>query len=455
MTDEEKARKKAEDAAYERISVARQILKNITPYYSNTAYSLVPIAVGNMVDTICTTDRLVLGFNETWLNSLTEEEVAGALWHETQHVVGEHFSRGSELPDKELVNLAGDLAINCSAKHVGFTLPSGAFYPKDHGLPDDLSMEQYYDLILNGPQPEQPKKKKGGGGSGNGPPQQNPNTRPASVGVCAGKCGGVAGHGDQDTDDKINAAAEKETPGCVKGEAEVQAVIKQAAKDILDHVAQHGRGTIPAHLIDNAKFALRPPKVNWRTKLRRIVRRSTGRLMAGGADYSKARPSKRTYMRGIIVPGLIKRQATIALIRDTSGSMGPQQLQDAQNEAVGVMKAMGVDTAWFLDADAAVGAARMVRIQDIARMPITGRGGTDFGPALEHVSRLRPRPKLVLYFTDGDGEAPARPPNGMDVIWVIVHSYYNKSPATWGHTIFVDDPAQDLSNVDDDEPDYI
>ena len=395
MTPEEI--KACDAAGYEKLGIARLILLRRTPYYSKTAYSLVPITIHGL-GTAYTTQKLVLGFDPVWLAALSDEEAAGLLWHEIQHIVGHHFERGRDFPDPARANKAGDLAINCSAVHIGFTLPPNGLYPEKLGFPTDLSMEEYYELLGAPPAPPKTEKPKGGRAKKQGP-----------------------------------------APGCVKTELEVQVVLRQAAKELLEHVSHHGRGTIPAHLVQKASLALAPPKVPWRAKLRKVLRHCAGRLRAGGSDYSKARPSKRSHLRGIVLPGLVTREPDVAFVRDTSGSMGMAQLRDAQNEAIGVMKALGLSSVWFLDADAGVGQTRRVRMRDIPKIPRVGGGGTDFAPALAAIRKLRPRPQLVLYFTDGDGQAPAVAPVGITVIWVIVRSYWNKAPATWGHAIFVDD----------------
>ena len=47
-------------------------------------------------------------------------------------------------------------------------------------------------------------------------------------------------------------------------------------------------------------------------------------------------------------------------------------------------------------------------------LKIKGRGGTDFTPVFREIQRLRekgiiPKPRALLYFTDGDGVYPHKP----------------------------------------------
>jgi predicted metal-dependent peptidase len=159
-----------------------------------------------------------------------------------------------------------------------------------------------------------------------------------------------------------------------------------------------------------------------------------------------ARPSKRSYSRGIIRPGLIDRRVTMAFIEDSSGSMGKEQLKSARVEAAAVMKQLGLDEAWFMDADAAVAAPpRVIRLRDIHSIPVHGGGGTNFIPALQAAQKLKPKPDVVIYLTDGDGVAPKRAPKGIEVVWCVVPSSWGRRPAWWGHLVVVGDDGRELS----------
>jgi predicted metal-dependent peptidase len=120
--------------------------------------------------------------------------------------------------------------------------------------------------------------------------------------------------------------------------------------------------------------------------------------------------------------------------------MGHEQLKDGRVQIVDIFLQLGIETAWWISADAAVSAPpRRLRMRDIRDLPVVGRGGTDFRPAIELAQTLRPRPDLLVYSTDGDGTAPNEPPPNMEVVFLIVPSHYNKTPATWGHTVIMAD----------------
>ena len=98
-------------------------------------------------------------------------------------------------------------------------------------------------------------------------------------------------------------------------------------------------------------------------------------------------------------------------------------------------------------------AAKPVRLSlsQIATYPVHGRGGTDFRPALRTVKELKPKPDIVFYMTDGDGVAPATPPQNIEVVWCIVPTPYGRRPATWGHLVVVSDDQELMEPYMQDE----
>jgi predicted metal-dependent peptidase len=150
----------------------------------------------------------------------------------------------------------------------------------------------------------------------------------------------------------------------------------------------------------------------------------------------------------MIRPGLIENVPIVGFVLDTSGSMGKEQLLASVLEAGKILEALGIDEVWFAEADAAIAMQfRIINAGALRKLRIHGGGGTDFSPALDLAGKLNPRPDILIYFTDGDGYAPAAPPRGMEVVWCIVPSYYNRRPAKWGHAVLItDDPMKKLED---------
>jgi len=433
--------KELEIASGEALAKARAVLRKKAPYICSTVYGLVPhfheglskVAPGPMA----VTKGMVLIIDPEWYITLSPEMGAGCLMHECMHIL-RGIERIEALPERDIAGIAADLPINLDLRQAGWELPSWVHYPETHGLPDGLTMEEYYELLLKKKESARGKAKKGGsnGDDGDGDNGSFGHQPGESGKIGSGKCGGGAGGFlDPGLEDRLDQEI---------GRAKVdqQRIRKQTIQDIKDAAKGPGKGDLPASFQELIEFEPKPSLVPWRQTLRRVVRRATGRMISGRADYSLRKISKRSFFTGVIRPGMVDRELQLALIRDTSGSMGNEQINSANTEIMAILKQMGVDSAWLLDADAAVACApRKVRVKDIPNLHVYGRGGTSFIPAIMAAQRLRPRPDVLIYLTDGDGDAPAAPPKNMEVIWCIVPSAWGRRPANWGHLVIVSDDA--------------
>ena len=65
---------------------------------------------------------------------------------------------------------------------------------------------------------------------------------------------------------------------------------------------------------------------------------------------------------------------------------------------------------------------------------VRGRGGTDLRPPFDPPFLARIQPDVIVYFTDGDGPAPEKPPS-MPIIWCLLSEVI---PVGWGKTIFIE-----------------
>jgi predicted metal-dependent peptidase len=107
------------------------------------------------------------------------------------------------------------------------------------------------------------------------------------------------------------------------------------------------------------------------------------------------------------------------------------KLTEAVSEVQGVLRAVGqVDVVSF---DAAVhGFGRASTIDGVASK-LKGCGGTSFVPAFEFLDKQRSRLDVAIFFTDGWGDAPPKPPK-YRVIWALVGEGAS-SPCDWGAVV--------------------
>jgi predicted metal-dependent peptidase len=127
-------------------------------------------------------------------------------------------------------------------------------------------------------------------------------------------------------------------------------------------------------------------------------------------------------------------QAAVAI--DTSGSTIPDVPQFF-GELEGLLRTFGDYEICVMQCDDQV---RKVDVfdSDMPAIPseydLVGGGGTSFLPVFDHVSAEFARPPSILvYLTDGYGEAPSAPPP-YPVLWLLTRD--GRIPAPWGDVAF-------------------
>ena len=431
-----------------KMSAARARVLDMAPYFADIVHGFTFVGMDEISTMLCT-PKMVLGYGTKWAQRADILALAADIVHAVYHIASHHFERGEKVENPNLFNVAADLTINPMLAKAGWKLLNGVF-PDDYGLPDGMTAEWYYaELLKQQKHGKQPKKGKGSGsgeqGSGGGqgePGDSDPQTsgaagKPEKPHVCKGRCGSAGGDRSQkEIEDKLNSI-----PDTGRTPAEIRAIEKNTATAIKAHAEQHGRGSVPGFLLDQAEAFTETSKIRWQDELSCVLRDATGQVQAGASDFSMRRPSKRSIMTGLVRPGMIEQLPEIAIVRDTSGSMGSKQLTDAVKEAYFILQLLGIDEVWYVDADTQI-QGRWKRVNSAFFKSLTeakGRGGTDFRPAIDSAMKLHPRPDMIVYLTDADGTAADFPPPGAAVVWAVIPSYFNKAPAPWGKTIIIAD----------------
>lgn len=171
--------------------------------------------------------------------------------------------------------------------------------------------------------------------------------------------------------------------------------------------------------------------VRWQRVLRRYV--------CEAADQRPVfnRPPRRFPELVGVLPSLRRTsdRAHLMAVLDTSGSMSASSLAMIGAELKEMSRAHRITVVECDQTVRAVGAFRGVL------EAVRGRRGTDLRPPFEQSLLAEVRPDVIVYFTDGCGPAPDRPPP-VPVIWCL--SSGGHKPAGWGREI-------SLSVVDEDE----
>lgn len=423
------------------IAAGRLIAQQVCPYFRSIIMSLVMREEWGL-GTVGVTARAIFIYDPDFVVRQSAKKMAGLIVHEVQHLWNKHGKRLNGRDPREW-NAAGDRAINPPILEMGLELPDGkdgGVWPKDLGLPDGLTADEYYRAAQ--------KKAAGGGGGGKGkgkgkgqPGDGKPGAGQGDGGeetdgnkgsVCHGACGGCASNPGKDEPGDDDAEG--------RTDAQMERVARATSEAVRNAASGQGRGKVPEAWARMAEANLEPPKVPWRQRLSNACRTAVS-FRPGAFTHRYDGPSRRQSGIGYgagrpILARLRQPVPNVAVMVDTSGSMGPKALQDALNETQGVMKAIGADIA-CVTCDAAVhGAkAKVHSIHEIARM-LKGGGGTDFRPGFEALGTLKPRPEVVVFITDADGPWPTEAPRGMKVIVLLVGTYRGKVP-DWPHEVIV------------------
>jgi predicted metal-dependent peptidase len=377
------------DDELRRLTAARLVAIEHAPYLARALFSMQPLAAEGL-GTFAVDRGWRLYLDPANLEAWGPRLAGGVLVHEVGHLLREHADRADALGadcDRERWGLATDAAINDDVFAASVPLPEGAIIPALLGLPADGIEEAYYAELARRQQPSQPL---GTGGAGAG-----------SDGESSG-CGSGAG----------DPAAAWELPaddGRVPGikQAEAGMIRRRVAEAVREHAERQQRGTVPAGWRCWADATLASPTVPWRRVLGSAVRRAIA-YTAGCHDYAYQRPGRRCIPK-VVMPAMRRPLVTVAIVVDSSGSMGQGELDAAVVEVKGVIRAAGIGHrgVLVLACDASVGAStRVRRVEDVH---LVGGGGTDMRVGIEAAERAMPRPDVIVVLTDGYTPWPDRP----------------------------------------------
>ncbi|MFD0683358.1 vWA domain-containing protein [Actinomadura fibrosa] len=342
------------------------------PYLASALYSLT-VVPSRAVPTMGVDRHWRCYVSPSFVDATPVPELAGVWIHEAAHLLRDHHGRAGRLPaadqrDHARVNIAQDCEINDDMIADGLPLPAGRVVPADFGLPDGRLFEEYLPGI-----PPQPHHDCGSGAHG----------RPAPW--------------------------ERDDPGVPRvSEVEAEALRRATAEAIRAH--ERSRGRLPGGWRRWATEVLEPT-VDWRRVLAGAVREAVA--WAGGAvDYTYRRPSRRTpALRGAVLPSLRRPLPRVAIVIDTSGSMGEDDLAAALAEVTGVLREVGVrgNRVSVLACDADVRA--VARVTSAEQVELGGGGGTDMRAGIAAALARPDRPQVVIVLTDGYTPWPAEAPS--------------------------------------------
>ena len=388
LTEEEL--KKMREEVLDRIIIARVGLLLRHPFFGNMATRLRIEPADEWCPTAATDGRH-LYFNTQFFNAMDNKEIEFVIAHEILHCVYDHLTRREDR-DPKLYNIAADYVVNnlLVRDRIG-SKPKIVDCFQDLKYDKWTSEEVYDDLFKNA------KK------------------------IDISQLGELLdehidwGDGDDDKDGKSGRPRlSKEDLHQIRDE--IKEAMMQAAQSA-------GAGNTPGEIQRMIKD-LTEPTMNWRQLLRQQIQ-STIRN-----DYSFARPSRKGWHTGAILPGMnFDQTIDICVSIDMSGSISNEQGSDFLGEIKGIMdefkdyiiKVWCFDTKVYNEDDFSADNGK-----DISEYQVVGGGGTDFNCNWDYMKKHDIQPKKFIMFTDGYPYNSWGDDSYCDTIFII-HSNHNKN----------------------------
>ncbi|MEU2465162.1 VWA-like domain-containing protein [[Kitasatospora] papulosa] len=368
------------------------------PYLASALYALTVVA-SDEVPTMGV-DRYWRCYVSPGFVDRTPVAELAAVWvHEVAHLLRDHHGRAELLPpadrrDRHRVNVAQDCEINDDLIADGLPLPAGRMEPRLFGLPEGQLFEAYLPAL-----PPSPVTHDCGSGAHGQPSDWESGDRAGPAGV---------------------------------GAVEAEALRRHTAEAMRAHA--RARGALPGGWKRWADGVLEPT-VDWRRALAGAVRDAAA-WASGAIDYTYRRPSRRSAaLRGIVLPSLRRPLPRVAVVIDTSGSMGEAEIAAALGEVTGVLREVGVrgNRVTVLACDADVQAVS--RVTATGQITLGGGGGTDMRVGIAAALAGPERPSVVVVLTDGLTPWPDETPSCRLVAALVGPSA--PAPPPWIETVRV------------------
>jgi predicted metal-dependent peptidase len=406
---------KRKQICQEQLADNRQELLVRWPFIGGIIMRMELVAVrDDRLKTACTDGNTVF-VDIDFYSGLSRSERLFVLAHEVWHSVFLHFAR-KKWRDQNLFNAAADLEIHFALKHEKMREPW--VLPCDESW-EGLPAEEIYEKLLQDSRYKNFKEQKNSGG------EEYSGSFDRHIyddDTSGGDVQDLEAHAESSefvVDDDYAPQIDSETAEKIRGR------VISAAQQV-----ERLKGDLPKNikkLLDDL-FA---PAVPWQDLLKQFVSSCYG---------DKRRwlpPARRHVWHDLYLPSMYDEKISAVVAMDTSGST-TGDLPEFFSELTGLMKSFGRYEFTVIQCDAKI--QKIEKFSDSAPLPadhkfeVKGFGGTDFRPVFEYVGKLPQAPELLIYVTDGLGDAPQTPPPSR-VMWVLTAG--GQVPAPWGKVIYL------------------
>ena len=325
--------------------------------------------------------KIVLDFNPIWILTLNNEQLEGLLMHELMHVVARHWER-SEGKNPIKWNYAEDLVVNLDLVKRGWKLPDGGVMDES-GKYDGWAVEEVYADL-------------------------------------------------KDKEIKVNILVKH--PSCRE-----RGVWEQVRRNMIRRAlaSSDGRG------LELLPSGIREEILNVGSQLERFNFEARFNYEVGNAlsrELTWNTLHQYSFPLGRKLPGRNKHSKQVVIAVDTSGSIDEREAKQFLMIARKLtFRHPDVEATVVYCDERVLKTVKLKPYQDVSKLPFPrGSGGTSFIPVFELVNRMKPKPSILIYLTDLEGEYPVKKPN-YPVVWVAeehqTDSNYLKSAKKIGEVI--------------------
>lgn len=410
----------------EKIIKARIKLQESHPFFGYILMNMEPEEGENLPSRSIGTDwRGGLFYDPNWIDSLAREECEAVLCHEALHVALKHLWRRG---DRKVLpwGFACDIVVNTILSENGFKIPEEGVHPSSEAK--GKSVEEVYEE-LDIPYDEFELSAVGDIYSQEGDSSQAGGSKYEQESEGEGE-----EKTEKETPEKGDQAADTEGEDeneKSKGESEVEREIeeqleekfgkrldehiepteeekkKEKAMDketrrwedvlVQAHTYAKMQGFKPAGMEQIIESVIEE-KFDWRSLLRQYVQKEIP------FDFTFSKPSKKSKSMGVYLPDVRRESVDIAVALDTSGSISKKELSEFLGEVKGILKSYSRVNATLIQADATVQDVREITdniINELEKVKIKGRGGTDHRPVFKWIEENKPDCNLLICLTDG------------------------------------------------------
>jgi len=370
----------------------------LQPFIANLAIKMeVVTVVDYRLPTACT-DYSSLYFNAEFLVSLDHEERIYLMAHEIWHCVFLHFIRKGSRESRKF-NYAADLEIDFMLQEQGFKVFEILPHEDDW---KGKAAEEIYNLL------------------------------PSDLDLNRSEKADI--HIYENTD--INACSVKKPRNELVIDDDYRPELKHNSerqwRQWVISVAQQvkrTKGSLPAYLEQLVQDRYKP-ELSWQEILQQFV------SYCFGGTRQWLPPNRRYIHSGLYLPSRKDDFLSVTVAVDTSGST-MNDLPAFLAELKGIVSSFGRYELVLIECDMEIQKVRTFTEAEpfeYEKFNFHGFGGTSFTPVFDYIEKNVVEPKLLIYLTDGFGNAPKKPPK-YPVLWVLTSD--GKPPADWGSKAFL------------------